>query len=164
MGLTVHRTGGKTIIDVDAIAKKCAALIPGYILRRCGDGRDIHDKPFAKYSGSYMHALVAGNESTVVDLRLTGGMLNSVKLRDTKRSGEGLELIFGPDTGTSPAVSLADGRAKRTAKRGPPHNVVGYWIHHGTPTMKARPWLGLSPRDMASLKKAIETSRMTRSA
>jgi hypothetical protein len=155
----VAKPTGKIVIDVDAMAKRAAAFVPGLVLRRVDDGRDIFDRPFAPYSGSYMHALTEGGESTAVDLRLTGGLLNSVKLRETRQVSDGVELIFGPDTGTSPAVSLAGGRAKRTGGRGQPHNVVGYWIHHGTPRMPARPWLGLSPRDMETLARALAAVR-----
>ena len=162
MPLTVVHTG-RVDIDLDAVAKVAAARVPGLILKRVSAGLDVNDRPFTPYSGSYMHQLVAGGEDVVVDLRLTGGMLSSVKLRETRRTADGLELVFGPDAGTSPAVSLAAGRAKRTGRRGPPHNVVGYWIHYGTPRMPARPWLGLSPRDAESLKKAIEAAKTTRS-
>jgi hypothetical protein len=161
MGLSVVHTN-KVIIDVEAIARRAAALVPGLILKRCSEGRDTSDKPFRPYSGSYMHALAAGGETTVVDLRLTGGLLNSVKLRETRKVPGGVELVFAPDTGTSPAASLAKGRAKRTGKRSPPHNVVGFWIHHGTPKMPARPWLGLSPRDAASLRTALEAATVVR--
>jgi hypothetical protein len=179
MGLSVVHTN-KVVIDVEAIARRAAALVPGLILKRCSEGRDTSDKPFRPYSGSYMHALVFVGESTVVDLRLTGGMLNSVKLRETRKVPGGVELVFGPDTGTSPGVRLpppwvlSDPKAAaawkkkygsglpRTGKRSPPHNVVGYWIHHGTPKMPARPWLGLSPRDAASLRKALEAATVVR--
>lgn len=161
MGATVV-SRGQVAVDVDAIAKAVAARVPGLVARRVDAGLDIFDRPFAPYRGSYMHALTKGGESTVVDLRLTGGMLASVKVREVRRDGDDVVIVIAPDAGTSPAVSLADGKAKRTGRRGPPHNVVGYWIHHGTPTMPARPWLGLSPSDMSKLVAALDRMKKTR--
>jgi len=39
--------------------------------------------------------------------------------------------------------------------RSPPHNMVGYWLHFGTPTVKARPWMGLDPKQEAYLREMI---------
>ena len=147
MSVTVKTSGPRQKIDLKAMAKVFEASVPGLILRRVAEGRDILDRPFAPYSGAYNVALGEAGEDLRVDLRLTSGLLNSVKLRQTVTTATGVRLIFGPDGGTSPTVSLQDGRAKRTGKRGPPHNVVGYWLHYGTPHMRARPWLALSPRD-----------------
>jgi hypothetical protein len=61
-------------------------------------------------------------------------------------------IVIAPDSGTSPTVSLADGRAQRTPRRGPPHNALGRWLHYGTPRMPPRPWLRLSPKDRLGIR------------
>ena len=40
-------------------------------------------------------------------------------------------------------------------KRSPPHNVVGYWLHYGTPKMRARPFMGLTPEQTAKMWQMI---------
>lgn len=171
VAVEVIRKGEKAAIDVLAIAKRVAAFAPGLIIDRVDAGLDIKDKPFAPYSPNYQAALALANEDTKVDLRLTGGLINSVKVRRIVRKSTGVVVVHvGPDAGTSPRVPLAppwvvrdtEARAawmknppRRTGKRGPPHNAVGAYLHQGTPTMRARPWLGLSPRDVADLRRML---------
>lgn len=166
----IHK-GEKARIDVLTIAKRIAAFSPGLIIDRVDAGLDIHDKPFAAYSPNYRAALALAGEDQKVDLRLTGGLINSVKVRRIVRKSDGVVVVHvGPDAGTSPRVPLAppwvvndpEARAawmknppRRDGKRGPAHNAVGAYLHQGTPTMKARPWLGLSPRDLADLRKML---------
>ena len=167
----VIRKGERASIDVLTIAKRIAAFAPGLIIDRVDAGLDIKDKPFAPYSANYRAALALANEDGKVDLRLTGGLINSVKVRRIVRKSSGAVVVhIGPDSGTSPRVPLAppwvvndpDARAawarnppQRRGKRGPPHNAVGAYLHKGTPTMKARPWLGLSPSDLRDLRKLL---------
>jgi hypothetical protein len=173
MSVTVEviRKGEKASIDVLTIAKRIAAFAPGLIIDRVDAGLDIKDKPFAPYSPNYRAALALANEDGKVDLRLTGGLINSVKVRRIVRKSSGAVVVhIGPDSGTSPRVPLAppwvvnDPTARaawakdppqRRGKRGPPHNAVGAYLHKGTPTMKARPWLGLSPADLKDLRKLL---------
>jgi hypothetical protein len=171
VAVEVIRKGEKARIDVPTIAKRIAAFSPGLIIDRVDAGLDISDKPFAPYSPNYRAALALANEDQKVDLRLSGGLINSVKVRRIVRKSDGVVVVhIGPDAGTSPRVPLAppwvvnDPQARaawaknpprRRGKRGPPHNAVGAYLHQGTPTMKARPWLGLSPRDLADLRKLL---------
>lgn len=166
----IHK-GEKARVDVLTIAKRIAAFAPGLIIDRVDAGLDIKDRPFAAYSANYQAALLMAHEDTKVDLRLTGGLINSVKVRRIVRKSDGVVVVhIGPDAGTSPRVPLAppwvvgdaEARAawmkdppRRNGKRGPPHNAVGAYLHKGTPTMKARPWLGLSPRDVVDLRKML---------
>ena len=167
----VIRKGERASIDVLTIAKRIAAFAPGLIIDRVDAGLDIKDKPFAPYSANYRAALALANEDGKVDLRLTGGLVNRVKVRRIVRKSSGAVVVhIGPDSGTSPRVPLAppwvvndpDARAawarnppQRRGKRGPPHNAVGAYLHKGTPTMKPRPWLGLSPSDLRDLRKLL---------
>lgn len=167
MKATITTTStGREDVDVEAIARVLIARVPGLVLERCHAGLDIDDKPFAPYSASYREALTEMGEATDVDLRLTGGLLNSVKHTSTERvSPDVVVLTFAPDTGTSPQVrppSRGKPRAKRTGKRGPAHNLVGYWLQHGTPRMRSRPWLGLSPSDLKKLWPLIAAAKKTR--
>ena len=103
------------------------------------------------------------------DLRLTGGLMNSVKVREKRITAAGVEVVIAPDTGTSPQVVAStyrsgqrkgQGKAKRTGQQGPPHNVLGYWLHHGTPHMRARPFMGLSPDQQAELNQILARARL----
>jgi hypothetical protein len=149
-------------LDTEALVATLKTEAVSRILRRTARGIDADDKPFAGYSAGYTRALMAGGESVDVDLRLTGGLLNSVKVIEVKRVGSSTVITIGPDTGTSPAVSLGQGRARRTGKRSPSHSTVGYWLHHGTPHMRARPWLRLSPRDREGMRQAVYRASMQR--
>lgn len=166
MTITVT-TRNKTAIDLEAIAKVCAARIPGLVLDRVARGLDVDDKPFAPYSASYRETLGKMGESpSAVDLRLTGGLLNSVRLTRTEKGKDWVTLVFAPDAGASPQVrapSRGKPRAKRTGRRSAAHNVVGHWLHHGTPRMRPRPWLGLSPKDRQKLRELLDRLKKTRS-
>jgi hypothetical protein len=171
VGVEVIRKGEKARIDVLKLAKGIAAFVPGLIIDRVDAGLDIRDKPFAPYAPTYRAALQMADEDQKVDLRLTGGLINSVKVRRIQRKSDGVVIVhIGPDAGTSPRVPLAppwvvndpEARAawmasppKRTGKRGPQHNHVGAYLHKGTPTMKPRPWLGLSPTDLRDLRRML---------
>lgn len=155
MSVTLKVTGQRQRVDVGAIAKVIAGLAPGLILKRTAAGFDITDKRFAPYTTGYARALAEAGEDGRVDLRVTGGMLNSVKVRSIEVTADRAVVVIAPDGGTAPAVSLAEGGAKRTGKRGPPNNAKGYWLHNGTPEMRARPWLGLSPKDRAVIQRAV---------
>lgn len=169
----VIKAGERARWDIDRIAKTIAAVAPGLILDRVDAGLDIRDRPFAAYSPNYAKALALANEDPKRDLRLTGGLMNSVKTRRIIRRGDGVvTVVIAPDAGTSPRVRLAppwvvndadaaaawkrkNPGAPRTGKRGPAHNVVGAWLHYGTPKMRARPWLGLSPADLRDLRRML---------
>ena len=155
MSLTITRSGKPMAIDVDRLVAILKTEAIARILRRTAQGIDANDRPFAGYSAGYLQALGEAGEDSRVDLRLTGGLLNSVKVIGVRRVGNTTTIIIAPDTGTSPAVTLGDGKAKGARKRGLPHNVVGAYLHRGTPRMKARPWLRLSPKDRAAMRTVI---------
>jgi hypothetical protein len=171
VAVEVVRKGDKARVDVLTIAKRIAAFTPGLVIQRVDAGRDINDKPFAPYSPNYRAALALAGEDPKVDLRLTGGLINSVKVRRIVRKADGIVVVhIGPDAGTSPRVPLAPpwvvndpaARAawaqhppRRKGRRGPAHNVVGAYLQQGTATMPARRWLGLSPRDLQDLRRML---------
>jgi hypothetical protein len=144
MGVNVPRL--VALLEVEAVTR---------IQRRTAEGRDINDRPFAGYSPSYRQALGRGGEGLDVDLTLTGGLLKSVHVVDTRTTGNETTIVIAPGTGTSPRVSLVDGVARRTGGRSDTHNVVGYYLHVGTPRMPARPWLALSPSDRKAMREVL---------
>lgn len=65
--------------DREAIAEE----VIEYIRQRTEEGRDINGAPFAPYSKSYINSLefeIAGKSPYEVNLRLTGDMMESIKL------------------------------------------------------------------------------------
>lgn len=150
MPVTTTTSGKPPRFDGAKAARLIAALVPGMILDRTDRGIGSDGRPLAPYSPAYRQALADAGEDGKVDLRLTGGLLNSVKARKTEVASDGtrVTVTIAPDTGTSPAVTLLEGRAARTGKRGPSHAVLGYWIHYGRGRAPARPFMGLA-RDQA---------------
>jgi len=174
MGITVKRRGNPPRFNPEAVEREIKRFAPGAIIERVGRGIDINGQPFAPYSRRYRNFLKRGGEDQKIDLRLSGGLMNSVKARDAVLRADSVEVTIAPDTGTSPVWTPKSGsraratragakgkdpvgayRMQRTGKQSPPHNVVGYWLHYGTPTMRARPWLGLDPKQRAYLLQMI---------
>lgn len=174
MGITIKKSGRPPRFNAAGIAREIQRFAPGAIIERVGRGLDINGKQFAPYSRRYRNFLRRGGEAQNVDLRLTGGLLNSVKARDALLGADRVEVTIAPDTGTSPvwapkagsqrraAKATAKGRdpstsyrMQRTSKQSPPHNMVGYWLHFGTSTIKPRPWMGLDPKQAAYLREMI---------
>lgn len=164
---------GRIELDLLGLAKVVGPAAVGHVLDRCDQGLDIHDQPFAPYSKEYAQWLTEGGEDpTHVDLRLTGGLLSSVKVQQQSVDGAVLALDIGPGTGTSEerhvhGVSAferfkgAKGvkpkgkpRLTKTGKRGPPHNLVGQYLQ------KKRPWLGISPKGMKVIASIIERTKV----
>jgi hypothetical protein len=202
MGITTRRTGTPVKFDGAKAAKLIAGFVPGAILRRTDKGIDAKGNAFALYRPGYRNTLAAMGEDGKVDLRLTGGLLNSIKARSIETTADGVRVTIAPDTGTSPEVRAPsetralrraglvegrfgekavyktlrrgearrldrdlefEGRGKRmirTGKRGPPHNVLGYWLHHGTPTMQARPFMGLTPEQQRELYQILAKAKI----
>lgn len=160
MGITTKRTGPPVRFDAEKAIRLIAGYVPGAIIRRTAQGIDATGAAFAPYTSRYRRTLNRMGEDTSEDLRLTGGLMNSIKVRDKRVTAAGVEVVIAPDTGTSPRVAAVDGRAKRTGERGPPHNVLGYWLHHGTPQMRARPFMGLSPEQQAELNRILARARL----
>lgn len=197
MGITVTRRGRQPRFNATAVEREIKRIVPGMIIGRTERGLDIKGQPFAAYSPRYRNQLRRMGEDPKVDLRLSGGLLNSVKARDALLRADSVEVTIAPDTGTSPQyrapserrayrqAGLAEGRfaerdvartltkaegrafakslkyeqagARRiaTGKQSPPHNVIGYWLHFGTPRMRARPWMGLDPTQEKYLRERI---------
>ena len=189
MGVTITRRGVQARFDPRRIAAIIKGVVPGMILERTNKGIDANGQQFAPYSKRYKKRLRLMGEDPKIDLRLSGGLLNSVKARGATLHPDRVEVIIAPDTGTSPVwapkaggqarydramrkfeKSAARGdystqiagrqvsrafRSRRTGKQSPPHNVVGYWLHYGTKTMKARPWMGLTDAQYTELLREI---------
>ena len=160
MGITVKRTGKPYKFDPTKAEKLIRAYVPGAILRRTDKGISSTGNAFAPYSPSYREALAKGGEAAGVDLRLTGGLMNSIKVTEVHRTSDGVTIIVAPDAGTSPAVSLGDGTARRTGRRGPPHNALAYWIETGTPTMPPRPFLALTAEEARTLGIMLDRAKL----
>jgi len=201
MGVIAKRSGPPVKFDGQKAAQVIAGFVPGAILLRTDKGISSTGQPFAQYSQRYLKALKAMGEDTKVDLRLTSGLMNSIKERGRRITSQGVEVVIAPDTGTSPQVRApsqtralrkfglvggrfgevsnprplrrgesrqlatelrreAPGHMIQTGERGPQHNVLGYWIHHGTATMKARPFMGLTREQMAELNRLLVKARV----
>lgn len=160
MGITTKRSGPPVKFDSEKAIRLISGYVPGAIIRRTGHGIDANGNPFAPYTPRYRATLGKMGEDTSEDLRLTGGLMNSVKVREKRITAAGVEVVIAPDTGTSPQVRAVKGRAKRTGQQGPPHNVLGYWLHHGTADMRARPFMGLSPDQQAELNRILAKARL----
>lgn len=158
MTFNVTRVSPPMTVNTARLVATLQAEAVSRIIRRTARGVDANDRAFAPYSASYIRKLVAGGEDVRVDLRLTGGLLNSVKVVRTERRGNATIIVIAPDTGTSHAVTLTGGRAARSREgaRALPHNVVGAYLHRGIkPHLPPRPWLRLSPRDIAGMRTAL---------
>lgn len=160
MGITTKRSGPPVKFDGEKAARLISGYVPGAIIRRTAQGLDANGNPFAPYTPGYRRTLGKMGEDTSEDLRLTGGLMNSIKVREKRITAAGVEVVIAPDTGTSPQVRAVKGRAKRTGEQGPPHNILGYWLHHGTPHMRARPFMGLSPEQEAELNRILARARL----
>ena len=160
MGITTKRSGTPVKFDAEKAAKVIGAFVPGAILLRTDKGISSTGQAFASYSDRYRRQLQRMGEDQKIDLRLTGGLMNSVKVREKRISANGVEVVVAPDTGTSPQVTPRNGKAHRTGERGPPHNVLGYWLHHGTATMPARPFMGLTREQERELNVLLGKARV----
>ncbi len=200
MGITTKRSGTPVKFDAEKAARVIGAFVPGAILLRTDKGIATTGQAFAAYSTRYRRQLQRMGEDQKVDLRLTGGLLNSIKVRDTVIAADYVQVTIAPDNGTSPEVrapsqtramrkaglvegrfgetkiyrTLRRGEAKKLAKdleyetgarmiktgeRGPPHNVLGYWIHHGI-GMPARPFMGLTKEQEAELYRLLAKAKI----
>lgn len=155
MPVKVTTSGTPPKWDPEKAARIISALVPGMILDRTDRGIDMNGKPFAPYSRAYREALAGASEDQKVDLRLTGGLMNSIKARNVEARPDGVTVTIAPDAGTSPAVVLGEGHAHRTGHRGPSHNVLGYWLHHGKGKLPPRPFMGLTPAQRKALMAAL---------
>jgi hypothetical protein len=201
VGITTKRSGTPVKFDAEKAARVIGAFVPGAILLRTDKGIATTGQAFASYSTRYRRQLQRMGEDQKIDLRLTGGLMNSVKVREKRISTNGVEVVVAPDTGSSDQVrapserralrraGLVEGRFGETAvskvlrrgeanrlsrdleresgakqiktgERGPPHNVLGYWIHHGTATMKARPFMGLTREQERELNMLLGKARV----
>jgi hypothetical protein len=155
MSIVVTRSGGPPRVPLERIAKLVATLAPGLIRERTGKGLDIRDKGFVQYSKDYGDAKVAAGRNIGVNLTVTNGLLGSVAAVSVVVTEQGFTIVIAPGAGTSAATRFVDGVAKRTGKRSPTHSVLGAIHHYGRGNMPARPWLALSPKDMASLMRQL---------
>lgn len=146
-------------LALDRVLDLAVAQAIGMIQRRTSRGVDKDGNGFAPYSAAYREALVAGGESTKVDLTVTGAYLGG--FREHRRvvdAARGVAYaLIGPGTGTSEQRSFGEGRARHTGQRSPPHNVLGRYLN------QRRPHLGLTPderkRLATSMVKALVRQR-----
>ena len=174
-GITVVRKPRMPKFNGRAVAAVIKAIVPGAILERTNRGVDANGNQFAPYSNRYIDFLLRGGESPKVDLRLSGGLLNSVKARGADVNDNRVTIIVAPDAGTSPVWKpkagglarfekrLAKGKQtagsftmQRTGKQSPPHNVVAHWLHYGTAHTPARRFLALTKEQTEMLFREIQ--------
>lgn len=148
------RFEGEISIDMKRAADVVSALAIGEVKRAVAEGRDREGRPLQPYSASYQKSLAEAGEDTRVDLRVTGGLMGSIGERYRVERGDTLVIGIGPDSGTSPEVTMVKGRAKRTGKRGPPHNILAMWLS------RLRPFLGLSASARQRIVRALVAARL----
>lgn len=160
--------------------KTVQAFVVGAILKRVDAGKDLNGAQFAPYSTEYASRLRRGNEDDKVDLRMSSGLMNSIKGRDIIHEGDSVSVIFSPDTGTSPQKAFKvtelkqqkrdqllkserknlPGKWVNTGKRGPEHNILADWLHYGTSKLPPRPFLGLTHDEIESLKQLLAKAKI----
>lgn len=121
MGVEIRRRPRMPRFNGRVAAALIKSLVPGWILARTDRGISADDVPFRAYSKRHLKNLRAMGEDTKVDLRLTGGLLNSVKARNVEVQGSKLIVTIAPDAGTSERVvppSLTRELAKTNTQRG----------------------------------------------
>jgi hypothetical protein len=159
------------MLDVAALARLLATDARSRIVRRTSSGIDMHDQPFKRYSASYEAGKQALGRNSMPDLTLTGGMLKATQVRELRASGSGWRMSVAPGPGVSQRLRVpppwisSDPKALARWLSGPrfstgpgtAHNRVGAWLHYGTPQMRPRPWLGLSPKDLQAIKAMMQS-------
>lgn len=143
-----------TVVDYEKAANLMAALAMGHIKSRTARGTDMHGKAFHPYSPAYRSALAKAGQDQKVNLMLTGGLLNSVGVRKKRATKKSAKVQIGLSSGTSAQVSLGT-TARRTGRRGPPHNLLGAWLHHGHGRLPPRPFMGLSSEGRKEIAAAL---------
>ena len=149
--------------DASKIAAFIASLAIGHIRTRTGEGLDVEDAPFAVYSTEYAETRAElGRNTGFVDLLMSGGMLNSVRVVDSSGGADSASVTIGVGTGTSPRVRPPSKTRRRggsrTGSRGPAHNLLARWHNEGTGRNPKRKWFGVSAQGSAMLER--ETKRV----
>ena len=128
-------------IERQAIAQE----VIDFIVKRSQSGKDINNNPFPKYSSSYTNSLnfkIAGKSKAKVDLTLSSEMLNSIELLSHK-SGE---ILVGFDKADKELNGKAAG------------NQLGTYGKSSPIRGKARPFLGISDKDLQSIVKKYQSN------
>lgn len=113
---------------VRAEAQRVASKAAKVIAARAAKGLDINDRPFAPYDAEYRRS--EGGHGVDLGGLVSGGLLATLVVTVVFR---GVDAVI-------------------TVKPAPQHMKVGALLHTGTPNMRARPWLGFSPRDLVVLR------------
>jgi hypothetical protein len=152
----IRQNQGRLFVNLPELAERLKADVVGRILRRVAKGKDIRDKVFAPYSRPYGRQLNRAKEDDRVDLRLTGGLLNSLKVISVEIEPARVVIRIAPDTGGQTRVQFGKGVVKRKGRGPQTHNQVGFWLHYSPRNpKKARPWLGLSPEDKSAMRRYL---------
>jgi hypothetical protein len=169
-GITrINRPGA--VLDLAALARLLVTDARSRIVRRTSAGVDMHDKAFASYSQSYREGKMALGRNSTPDLTLTGGMLKATQVRELRVVNGSWFMSVAPGPGASQRLRVpppwisSDPKALARWLSGPrfstapstAHNRVGAWLHFGTPKMKPRPWLGLSPKDLQAIRAMMQS-------
>jgi len=171
--------GVKTLeLKKNKIEKLIKAFVSGAILQQADAGIDITGSPYKEYSPGYKRALARASEDTKVDLRLSGSLLTSIKSKSEEGSNGGFSVVFAPDTGSGPKVTLGQGKVekvrgnrdergrilkgglKKGERRAISNNILAYNIHNGEGNMPKRPFLGLTPENQAELLQILREARI----
>lgn len=99
---------------------------------------------------------VTANPSTYVDLRSRTQKVQGPVAFEVDKKGYSREVAVRNSRGETSVKG-----SKRKGKGEPPGdreaaNIVGYWLHHGTKDMPARPWCGVSEKEILQIVKDLQ--------
>ena len=137
MGAKLHRIGGlpKQAFSGEATRKLAFVALESIVTRTFEQGRDVNDQPFASYSTDYAKRKLERRGGTFtgaeVNLVSTGALMRSTGILSiTKR-----RIVLG-----------VRGRARE----------YGLHLQTGWKGRPARVWMGLSPNDMATIRRLLQ--------
>lgn len=147
--------------DMEKVIKIVKGFVIGAVLKRVDRGLDINGVPFIPYSPGYLAKLRKMQEDTKVDIRVTSGLMNSIKVRDVIKDDDSAKIIIAPDAGTSRQKQPTNKKGKTApARQSPPHNILGYLIQNGIGQQPKREFLGLSPDQEDELTKLLLAAKL----
>lgn len=130
------------------------------IIRTQKKSLDRYGKPLGEYSDGYGKRRVRMGESDGrVVLRLTGGLLNSIRARDSVMKKTSVRVTIGAGANRSKVVRPPeDGKFGKweidASKVGPRYNQILYWLGPGS-RGKKREILGFTKKELKAIAKKI---------
>ncbi len=151
MPTQIQKSGPKPQLPDKSLTASIGQAALGEIQYRTGRSIGANDVRFAPYSLKYLKALQRASQQLSVDLQLTGRLMGSLRTRVVTVSPTVSSVEVFAGTGAAGKTSLAEGRLQRKGSTSLSLNRLGYYLHHGTGDLPARPWLGLPVKVLEQL-------------